>query len=103
MNWTKCVFAAAIGSCLAACQGDPSRAGATPPAGTDSPIDKKLAQYTIVRLTADLGRRSENEREIIAHGLGIKNTINRKGTVREALKEQAGRPSPVIQPQADTG
>jgi hypothetical protein len=26
----------------------------------------------------------------IAHGLGIKNTINRKGTVREALKEQAG-------------
>jgi hypothetical protein len=26
----------------------------------------------------------------VAHGLGIKNTINRKGTVREALKEQAG-------------
>jgi peptidase M49-like protein len=26
----------------------------------------------------------------VAHGLGIKNTIGRKGTVREALKEQAG-------------
>jgi hypothetical protein len=26
----------------------------------------------------------------VAHGLGIKNTINKKGTVREALKEQAG-------------
>jgi hypothetical protein len=26
----------------------------------------------------------------VAHGLGIKNTITRKGTVREALKEQAG-------------
>ncbi len=27
----------------------------------------------------------------VAHGLGIKNTIGGKGTVREALKEQAGR------------
>jgi hypothetical protein len=26
----------------------------------------------------------------VAHGLGIKNTINRRGTVREALKEHAG-------------
>ncbi len=26
----------------------------------------------------------------VAHGLGVKNTINRRGTVREALKEQAG-------------
>jgi len=26
----------------------------------------------------------------VAHGLGIKNTINKRGTVREALKEQAG-------------
>jgi len=26
----------------------------------------------------------------IAHGLGIKNTVNHRGTVREALKEQAG-------------
>jgi len=25
----------------------------------------------------------------VAHGLGIKNTVNRRGTVREALKEQA--------------
>nr|MBA3555768.1 Zn-dependent hydrolase [Gemmatimonadales bacterium] len=26
----------------------------------------------------------------VAHGLGIKNTVNQRGTVREALKEQAG-------------
>ena len=26
----------------------------------------------------------------VAHGLGIKNTINGRGTVREALREQAG-------------
>jgi hypothetical protein len=26
----------------------------------------------------------------VAHGLGVKNTINRRGTVRDALKEQAG-------------
>jgi hypothetical protein len=26
----------------------------------------------------------------VAHGLGIKNTVNGKGTVRDALKEQAG-------------
>ena len=38
-----------------ACQGDPSKAGASSPADTDSPIEKKLAQYTTVRLTTDLG------------------------------------------------
>jgi hypothetical protein len=62
MNWMKCAFAAAIGSGLAACQGDPSRAGATPRAAADSPLERKLAQYTTVRLTADLGKLSESER-----------------------------------------
>jgi hypothetical protein len=28
----------------------------------------------------------------VAHGLGIKNTINRRGTVREALKDNASAP-----------
>jgi hypothetical protein len=64
-NWANWAIVAGYGLGLAACQGDPSRAGATPPAATDSPIEKKLAQYTTVRLTADLGKLSENERRMI--------------------------------------
>ncbi|MEO8089727.1 MAG: Zn-dependent hydrolase [Gemmatimonadales bacterium] len=48
-----------------ACKGDPSKAGASPPHTTDSPIDRKLAQYTTVRLTADLEKLTENERLMI--------------------------------------
>jgi hypothetical protein len=61
-KWTWLIAAGALGS--TACQGEPSRAGASPPA-TDSPIAKKLAQYTPVRLTADLDALSENERRMI--------------------------------------
>jgi hypothetical protein len=50
---------------LAACQGEPGKAGAPLPAGADSPIEKKLAQYTTVRLTADLSKLSERERRMI--------------------------------------
>jgi hypothetical protein len=50
---------------LAACQGEPSKAGASAPPATDSPIEKKLAQYTSVRLTTDLSRLSESERKMI--------------------------------------
>ena len=32
---------------------------------TDSPIERKLAQYTTVRLTADLDKLTENERQMI--------------------------------------
>ena len=64
MNWTTWALAAGIFA-LTACQGDPSKVGATPPAGTDSPIEKKLAQYTTVRLTTDLSKLSENERRMI--------------------------------------
>jgi peptidase M49-like protein len=63
-NWTTWAFAAGIFA-LTACQGDPSKVGATPPAGADSPIEKKLAQYTPVRLTTDLSKLSENERRMI--------------------------------------
>jgi hypothetical protein len=65
MNWTKCALAAAIGSGLAACQGEPSKAGASPLKTGDSPIERKLAQYTTVRLNTDLGKLSENERRMI--------------------------------------
>jgi hypothetical protein len=65
MNWTKCALAAAIGLGLAACKGDPSKAGASSPAGTDSPIGRKLAQYTTVRLTTDLDKLTASERQMI--------------------------------------
>jgi hypothetical protein len=63
-NWTTWVLAAGISS-LTACQREPSRAGASAPGGANSPIEKKLAQYTTVRLTTDLGKLSENERRMI--------------------------------------
>jgi hypothetical protein len=50
---------------VSACQSKPAKAGANPAAGTDSPIEKKLAQYTTVDLTPDLGKLSENERRMI--------------------------------------
>jgi peptidase M49-like protein len=63
-NWTTWVFIAGTFS-LMACQGEPSKSGTSSPAGTDSPIENKLAQYTTVRLTADLAKLSENERRMI--------------------------------------
>lgn len=62
-NWTTWVVAGTFS--LSACQGEPSKVGASAPAGTDSPIEKKLAQYTTVRLTTDLGKLSENERRMM--------------------------------------
>jgi hypothetical protein len=55
--------AAALG--LTACQGDTSKAGASPPNAVNSPIERKLAQYTTVRLTSDLQKLTENERRMI--------------------------------------
>jgi peptidase M49-like protein len=64
MNWMKCAFAAAIGFGLSACQADPSNARASSLSST-SPIEKKLAQYTTVRLTSDLDKLAESERRMI--------------------------------------
>jgi hypothetical protein len=50
---------------LAGCQGDSSKAGASPPRTTDSQIERKLAQYKTVRLTTDLDKLTENERRMI--------------------------------------
>jgi len=55
----------ALALALSGCQGDPSKAGASPPKTADSPIERKLAQYTTVRLTADLDKLTEQERQMI--------------------------------------
>jgi hypothetical protein len=63
ITWTAI---AGVALNLAACQGgERSKAGAAPPPGTDSPIQKKLTQYTTVRLTTDLGKLTPNERKMI--------------------------------------
>ena len=64
MNWTVCLLAAGIGG-LSACQSEPAKARASSSTTTDLPIEKKLARYTTVRLTADLAKLSENERKMI--------------------------------------
>jgi len=64
-NWTNWAIIAGYGLGLAGCQGDPSKAGASPPRTTDSPIERKLAQYTTVRLTADLEKLTASERQMI--------------------------------------
>jgi hypothetical protein len=62
-SWTTWILATGILS-VTACQGEPSKAGASP-GGSTSPIEKKLAQYTTVRLTMDLDKLTSNERQMI--------------------------------------
>jgi hypothetical protein len=62
-SWTTWILATGILS-VTACQGEPSKAGASP-GGSTSPIEKKLAQYTTVRLTRDLDKLTSNERQMI--------------------------------------
>ena len=50
---------------LTACKSEPSRAGASEAVNSQSDIERKLAQYTTVRLTSDLRRLTENERRMI--------------------------------------
>jgi len=64
-NWINWAMVAGYGLGLAGCQGDPSKAGASPPQISDSPIERKLAQYTTVRLTADLDKLTASERQMI--------------------------------------
>jgi hypothetical protein len=64
-NWARWIMVAALGSGAAACREEPARAGAASSAPTASPMEKKLAQYTTVRLTTDLGKLTENERKMI--------------------------------------
>jgi Peptidase family M49 len=64
---TKFTLLALTGACalgLGACEGKPADAKSRAPAG-DSKIHQKLAQYTSVRLTTDLGKLSDNERKML--------------------------------------
>ena len=47
------------------CRGEQARVGASANPAADSPIEKKLSQYTPVRLTADLSKLTQNERKMI--------------------------------------
>jgi len=63
--WGSCTSLAAVAFGLAACQGDPSKAGASSVGTSGTPLERKLAQYTTVRLTSDLGKLTDNERQMI--------------------------------------
>lgn len=63
--WIAGAFAATLAVVLSGCQADPSKAGASSPVASDSPIRSKLGQYTTVRLTSDLEKLTENERRMI--------------------------------------
>jgi hypothetical protein len=64
-NWAKWGIVAGYGLGLAGCQRDSSTAGASTPKPGDASIERKLAQYTTVRLTTDLAKLSQNERKMI--------------------------------------
>jgi hypothetical protein len=64
-NWTNWAIVAGCGLGLAACQGDPSKAGASSTKTVEPPIERKLAQYTTVRLTTDLDKLTGSERQMI--------------------------------------
>jgi hypothetical protein len=63
-SWMTWTVAAGLGFALAACDREPRQAAAAP-SKTDSPIEKKLAQYTSVALTTDLSKLSDHERRMI--------------------------------------
>lgn len=58
-------IAATLAVALSACRADSSKGGASSPVASDSLIGPKLAQYTTVRLTADLEKLTGNERQMI--------------------------------------
>jgi hypothetical protein len=62
ITWTQ---AAGLGAGLIACQKEHPKAGASAPPKANAPIEEKLAQYTTVGLTTDLGKLSDNERRMI--------------------------------------
>jgi hypothetical protein len=64
MKFTLLALTGACALGLGACQGKPAEAGSKAPAG-DSKIHEKLAQYTSVRLTTDMGKLGDNERKMI--------------------------------------
>jgi Peptidase family M49 len=63
--WSSRIIIAGLGIGLMGCKGDPPRAAASVPAHAESPLDKKLAQYTTVPLTTDLAKLTVKERQMI--------------------------------------
>ena len=64
-NQTTWAIAIGLGLGLAACQKEPPKAGASAPSKAKAPIEEKLAQYTTVPLSTDLGKLTDSERRII--------------------------------------
>ena len=64
-KWIASLAGVALTLALTGCQGDPSKAGASEAVTPSSDIERKLAQYTTVRLTADLAGLTEAERRMI--------------------------------------
>jgi len=58
-------WAAVVALSTGGCGGEDAKAGAVEEAGDRPKIEQKLAQYTPVRLTADLSGLSERERRMI--------------------------------------
>jgi hypothetical protein len=64
-NWIAGLATISITVVLTSCQREPPQAGASEAVTSPSDIQRKLAQYTTVRLTSDLRGLSENERRMI--------------------------------------
>jgi hypothetical protein len=64
-SWMTWTVAAGLGFALAGCDREPRQTAAAAASKTDSPIEKKLAQYTSVPLTTDLSKLSDHERRMI--------------------------------------
>jgi hypothetical protein len=64
-KWIAGLACVTLTFALTSCQGESSKAGAPGAVTSDSDIQRKLNQYTSVRLTSDLARLTENERRMI--------------------------------------
>ena len=62
ISWTAL---AGVALNLVACRPEASKAGESTPLNVGSPIEKKLAQYTTVRLTTDLAKLTDRERQML--------------------------------------
>ena len=64
-NWIAGLAGITLTLALTSCQGEPSKAGASNAVTSRSDIQRKLNQYTTVRLTSDLAGLTDNERRMI--------------------------------------
>src|SRR5215210_5373838 len=64
-NWIAGLASVTLALALASCRSEPPQAGASETVTSPSDIQRKLAQYTTVRLTSDLSGLTEHERRMI--------------------------------------